>query len=193
MGSCHTADGAYSLLCDLREDREDALKTAQANDLRVQAKRIRAQRLIDSADQADQLEGRADLAEIEASEATYSRNLAAAQAELDFINTLIDRLQPYRQFGHLPDAHAHEACQQEEWRLELESRAQNYLLTTGTIPTDHFGAMRQHPEWSTRILPAIESVKSLMASGQTAQLLHSPSPVAHLLLGNQGDTDSAAE
>jgi NAD(P)-dependent dehydrogenase (short-subunit alcohol dehydrogenase family) len=183
VGACHTADGAYALLCDLRDDRSDALKHAEAARLRQQAKIIRARRLIASSDEADGLDGAADLAEIEAHTETVTKNLAAARAELDFIEVCMARIQPYRQYAHLPDAEAHEACQREEWRLELEARAQNYLLTAGTIPADHFATMRQHPDFSSHIMPVIHHTKALMNDGRADVLLEISRPLAPLLLG----------
>lgn len=183
VGACHTADGAYALLCDLRDDRADALAHAEAARLREQAKIVRAKRRIASGDEAERLEGEADLAEIEAHAETVAKNFAAAKAELAFIQDCIARIQPYRAFAHLPDAEAHEACQREEWRLELVARAQNYLLTAGTIPADHFATMRQHPDFGASILPAIHQTKALMAEGQADALLAAPKPLATLLIG----------
>lgn len=183
VGACHTADAAYALLCDLRADRADALKQADAARLREQAKIVRAQRRIASQDEAEQLEGAADLAEIEGHAETLGKNLAAAKAELAFIEACIARIQSHRRYAHLPDPEAHEACQREEWRLELEARAQNYLLTAGTIPADHLVTMRQHPDFGSHILPAINRTKALMEEGQSHALLTAPRPLETLLLG----------
>lgn len=184
-GSCHTADGAYALLCDLRDDRADALKQVEASALREQAKMVRAKRRIASNDEADRLEGQADLAEIAGHAETVAKNLAAAKAELAFIEQCIARLQPYRRFAHLPDPEAHEACQREEWRLELEARAQNFLLTSGTIPHDHLATMRQHPDFGSHILPAIQRTKALMAEGKAEALLTASPPLEPLLIGTE--------
>ena len=74
-GSCHTPDGAYSLLKDLQEDREMALSQIESNELKKQAKIIRAHRLIASEDAADQLEGKAELAEINNNRQFANRNI----------------------------------------------------------------------------------------------------------------------
>lgn len=182
VGACHTPDGAYALLCDLRDDRADALKQAEAGHLRERAKVLRAERRMASEDEAERLEGEADLAEIQGYAETLGKNLAAAKAELAFINDCIVRIHPYRQYAHLPDAEAHEACQREEWRLELEARAQNYLLTEGTIPADHFATMRQHPDFPSHILPTIHRTRVLMAEGKTDALLTTPCQITPLLL-----------
>ena len=182
VGSCHTPDGAYSLLCDLREGRSDALKAVKASKLREQAKTIRAQRKISSSDPAEQLEGQADLAEIQAHAETTANNIAAAEQELAFIQTCIDKLQSMRKYSHLPDSQAHEACQQEEWRLELLYRAENFLLTQGTIPHDHFATMRQHPAFLTDILPALEQIKINVAQGNAMPILQSQNTLRGFLL-----------
>lgn len=170
-GSCHTADGAYALLCDLRDDRADALKHYEAARLREQAKRVRAQVKINDADEAAQLDGLADIEELEAGAETVRKNVLAARAELDFIQRCIERLQPHRKYAHLPDAEAHEACQAEEWRLELIGRAQNYLLTGQGIPADQFATMRMHPDFASHILPAVEEIKRLAPTPEGRNLL----------------------
>jgi len=65
-GSCHTPDAAFAILCDLKEDRNNSIKVFAASKLREQAKRIKAQRLIASSDECDQLEGQADIVEADA-------------------------------------------------------------------------------------------------------------------------------
>jgi len=161
-GSCHTADGAYSLLKDLQEEREMALAQLESSELRKQAKMLMAQQMIDSGDPVAALEGEANLAEIRNNQKFADRNIEAAKKELEFINLCIDKLQPVRKFKDLPDPEAHEAAQYDEWKLELISRAENYLLTSGNIPTDHFVTMRQHPAFLTDIVPAIEKTKNMM-------------------------------
>ena len=165
IGGCHTADGAYSLLCDLYEDREVAFKNVTASKLRENAKIIRANRKIKSNDEAEQLEGKADLAEIEAFSEQLLANINACQDEMNFIKKCKDEIEPYRQYSHLSLSQAHEACQLNEWKLELIRRAENYLLTTGTIPPDHFATMRTHPDFASQILPSITYTKELIQKG----------------------------
>ncbi len=182
VGSCHTPDGAYGILCDLEEDRSNAIKMHRSSMLREKAKRLAAQRKIDSKDEIEQLEGEADLAEIEAMAETTQRCYDAAQDELAFIQKLKDRLEPHRQFAHLPIREAHQAAQPEEWKFELMKRAENYLLSGSGIPADHFGTMRMHPAWESTIQP---HVKNIIAAGQAAQLAlkgGKPLPQAPLLV-----------
>ncbi|MES2319943.1 MAG: hypothetical protein V4631_20880 [Pseudomonadota bacterium] len=173
-GSCHTPDGAYSLLCDLRESRSDAIKHAAATALRVQAKRVRAQQLINSDDEAVRLDGHADLVEIDATLDTANACYAAAVAELATIDLCIERVQPLRKFAHLSAPQAHEAAQFDEWKLELISRGENYLMAEGRIPMDHFATMRQHPAFATDIYPALEAVKEKLRSPAGIQQLLAP-------------------
>lgn len=165
-GSCHTPDAAYALMCDLREDRDNAIKMYDASKLREEAKTIRAERLMASEDEAVRLEGQADLVEIEAMQATVQRNLAAAKAERATIDKCMALLEPLRVYAHLSLPEAHQAAQSEEWKLELIERAENFMLTTGSIPTDHFSTMRMHPEFKTGILPAMNAIQALMKEGK---------------------------
>lgn len=163
-GSCHTPDAAYSLLRDLQEEREMALAQIEGNQLRAKARIIKAEKMIESDDPVTVLEGQAELADMKNNEVFLKRNIEAAKKELEFIQKCIDRLQPYRKYSHLPDPEAHEAIQMEEWRLELIKRAENCLLASGQISSDLLQTMRQHPQFSTEILPAIENIKMVMTS-----------------------------
>ena len=136
-GACHTPDGAYAVLCSQRENREVALFEAESH-------------------LAEFLGQDTPIARM------FMRNYDGAKAELAFIDKCIQALQPHRRYKDLPDAEAHEASQQEEWKLELIHRAENHMLTSGTIPADHFATMRMHPEFKTAIVPAIKRIDVLM-------------------------------
>lgn len=164
-GSCHTPDGAYSLLKDLQEDREMALSQLEAGELKEKAAILSAQRKIDSGDEILALEGEAELIEIKNGKKFAERNIEAAKRELEFINKCIDKLQPHRRYSHLSDPEAHEAAQAEEWKLEFINRCENSLITTGTIPADQLTAMRQHPDFMGDILPAIDKIKYTLQKG----------------------------
>jgi chromosome condensin MukBEF ATPase and DNA-binding subunit MukB len=184
-GSCQTADAAYSILCDLREDRSNALKSFTAYSKRDQAKVKKAEiKLADWSHRAyanDEqmkeievgiLEAEADIDELRAMADTTQKNYDAALAELSFIEQCMEKLQPYRQFAHLPDAQAHEAAQFNEWKLQLIHTAQNHLLSTNNIPADHWATMRMHPAFEKEILPQIDQfVKlKLQAGSKEGQL-----------------------
>ena len=158
-GSCHTADAAYISLISQRDERQRALDQVQASELKQAAMRIRCERKIASDDPADALEGQAELIQLELDIKQHKILVEAAQAELAFINLCIERVEPLRKYSHLSDAEAAEACQHEEWARELEYRAENFMLTTGTIPHDHFATMRQHPDFNQILLPRIEQLQ----------------------------------
>lgn len=170
-GSCHTPDGAYALLCDLREERQLAIAESAAHALRTEAKCMRARRRLDDSDEAERLEGAADLAEVKAHAEVVACNLAAARAEVACIEATIAQLQPHRRFSDLSDPEAHEAAQRDEWKLELIARAENFLATSGSIPAGEFVTMRQHPDFLDFILPAIEATRIAIAGGRMVEAL----------------------
>ncbi len=170
-GSCHTPDAAYAILCDLKEDRSNAIKTFEASKLRERAKILRAQRLMQSSDEADRLEGQADIDEIEAMSETVNKNLAAAKAELATIEACMEKLEPLLQYAHLSLPEALEAAQAEEWKLELIFRAQNSIFTIGSIQPDQFATMRMHPAFKDEILPAIEHFTLLVRNNKVSEVV----------------------
>lgn len=166
VGACHTADAAYTLLCNLRDERKHVVEVNRVPaKLRAQAKLHKAKWKSWSPFKAHRLQAQADFEETKIYEKSNAEALEAAQAELAFIEECIRRLEPHRKYKHLPDVEAHEACQAEEWKLELISRAKNALLTTGAIPTDQFATMQLHPAFRSEILPAIEETRTLLISG----------------------------
>lgn len=171
-GKCHTADEAYRQLMQLREERDVAIKTAAASVKRAQAKQLRAQAILDDAhsDAAAQLEAAADLDEIEATRQQGQDCYDQALRERTFIDTLIERVKPLRQYASLPDHEAHQAAQLEEWHHELLFRAQNYLTAHGHIPADQLATMRLHPAFETSLLPAIQDGVKALQSGSSPML-----------------------
>lgn len=125
-GACHTPDEAYRKLRLLQEERKLALEQTKGRP------------------RGDSFAG-----EVEAACA------AAAQSELDYIELLIQEILPQRKYKDLPDPLAFQMCQAEEWALELVFRAQNFLVSQGTIPADQLGIMRHHPAWESLIGPEI--------------------------------------
>jgi len=170
-GACHTADAAYFTLYNQREDRLIALRSAEVDTLRTQARRLKIQAQLQSDDPIIRLEAEADLKELEHGTAMQETLIAAAQEELRFIEECMAKLQPLRKYAHLPDAEAAEAYQAEEWAHEMRFRAENFLVTQGSIPADHFASMRQHPAFSSFILPHIEQIHNSIKSGQVPQVL----------------------
>jgi hypothetical protein len=171
-GNHHTADAAYFALRNLESERQRAVDSIPIADIKWRAKRSKLEEKSRSALEYERLEAQAELQELEL-EIKYFEPLAqSARAELAFIQECIERLQPLRKYGHMPDIEAAEACQAEEWGLELQRRAENYLLTSGTIPHDHFNTMRLHPAFETQLLPHIEQIhKTLQLPDGATQVL----------------------
>lgn len=194
-GSCHTPDGAYSLLCDLREDRAHALAMVESSQLRQQARRVRAEAVcimtvcnsennevfLSSENDAKRLDAEAELSELDACAELEEINRLAAVAELETIDKCMALVQLLRRYAHLPDPQAHEAAQMEEWRLELIHRAENYLLSGAGLPPDQLATMRMHPQFKTGIMPEITRIQAAIAAGMGEALLLAPPPLAGLL------------
>jgi hypothetical protein len=99
-------------------------------------------------------------------------NSALIKINPKFVVTREEHLSKYgRKYSHLSDIDAAEAMQAVEWGLELKRRAENYLLTSGTIPHDHFNTMRMHPQFQTLLLPHIEQVHRALAKPEGAAAL----------------------
>ena len=165
VGSCFTTDGAYALLRDLEEHAISCLSQLKTEELKLKQFNLKIQRLMDSDDEMDHLQAEILKIEHEEGKDTREKCINGAIKELDFLQLCLERIEPHRKFAHLPDDEAHEATQRDEWKFELIHRAENCLLTTGAIATDHFSAMRMHPDFVTEILPAIENTKQLMMQG----------------------------
>lgn len=153
MGDCKTADGAWCLLYGQKIDQEHKLAVAESQRKRREAKIAAAQEILDdeSQKQSARLNAEADILEAQADIPIWEMNLKASQDELATINELMEELEPHRKYGHLGVLQANEACQQEEWKLELMARAENYMLTVGTIPADELRTMRSHPDFDKGI------------------------------------------
>jgi hypothetical protein len=173
IGSCHTPDAAYALLQDLREERFNAIENYKVSKIKEKAKILRAEKLLASDDEADRLDGEADLLEISNNSKTGEVLYNTAVDELKFIDECIEKIRPNCKYKELPDSEACQLMQQEEWKLELIRRAENSLLTTGTIAPDQFDTMRMHPEFETVLMPAIAGIKESMTTG-AAWIEHRP-------------------
>lgn len=166
-GACHTPDGAWSQLCDLKEDRQRAIDHFKVQELRTEAEEIKAKWIIENSDNVVDIKlAEAMLLEIENGRRDGKIHYDAALEEIAFIDECMSRLENLRQYKDLPEQEAHEASQQEEWKLELIRRAENSLATVGFVPTDHFATMRLHPEFQDEILPKIQEMsKRCKAAG----------------------------
>lgn len=176
-GACSTYDGAYAALREQELNRKTALAFAQASMKQAQAKLLLARIAVWLFAWLPPArlwcEG---YLEIFASNAeTRELIFQAAVDELATIQRLIARVQPLRQFKHLPDREAFQACERDEWAGELMRRAENQLATRGFIAPEDFAAMRNHPDFETKIGPKILAIKSArgteLAGGPVSQYL----------------------
>ena len=65
-------------------------------------------------------------------------------------------------------------AQQENWKYELLTRAENYIATMGTIPADQYAVMRLHPEYLTTIDPQIQIMLEARKGNKTMLELSTP-------------------
>jgi hypothetical protein len=172
-GQCSTPDGAYVLMYGQMTDMKNKLRHAEAQLKRRHAKLAKSQYVIDHPAEFkayEVLEAEADKLEIEADIPIWDMNVLAAQQELADIENLMLEIRPKCKYADLPILEMSEACQEEEWLGELKQRAENFLITAGTIPHDHFQTMRSHPRFKTDLVPHIQLVNQKLATA--AALTH---------------------
>jgi len=168
-GSCKTPDAAWCLLYEQKISRESVLKTTESQQIKRDIMKIKAERLLESDDIIDQLEGKSDLIELEASQHTFDMNREACRQEVETTTRLMDELEPLRKYGHLSVLEAAEAIQEEEWLLELKERCENFMITQGSIPHDHFHTMRCHPQFKTELAPFMALVHQQVSQSRSIE------------------------
>jgi hypothetical protein len=178
-GNYHTPDAAYFALRNLQTERQRAVDSIPIAEIKWRAARMKLEQKLKSSVEYERLEAQGELQELELEIKNFQPLSESARAELQFITECIEKIQPLRKYAHLPDIEAAEACQAEEWGMELQRRAENYLLTSGTIPHDHFNTMRLHPAFETQLLPHIEKIH------HTLQLPNGATQVLKLTKTNQ--------
>ena len=173
-GDCKTADGAWSLMYGQKIDIESKLRHAESQRVRREAKITLAQEIIDDPEttKGAKLNAKADILEQEADVGIWELNLQAAKMELKDIETLMAELEPFRKYGHLPILESTEASQRDEWLEELKTRAENFLITQGTIPHDHLNTMRCHPDFKTHLVPHINQLMIEVHKSSPAHVLN---------------------
>lgn len=169
LGACHTADAAYALAKDLLDDRRRALSAAAIANRRTQLRRKEVAAAMEAQPHGSIARERSEikLDELDQDVAQAEWLVAQAEREADFIEKCIAALQPLRRYAHLPDHEAFEAAQQEEWKLELIHRAENYIGAQGYIPHDELATMRAHPEFETSILPSLDAIAAARRDGKS--------------------------
>jgi hypothetical protein len=185
-GSCTTPDGAWCLLYGQMIDREQVVNDIEAHTIKRQVKKLKAQKVIDSetSDAIEKLEAQAELIELKNGQYIFDMNAEAARQELATIKKLMAEIEPFRKYAHLSVLEASEASQQEEWLGELKLRAENFLMTQGSIPHDHLNTMRCHPDFKMELVPYIQNIFIQMSKNTGADTLNLLSPVKPLFLEN---------
>jgi hypothetical protein len=163
-GSCKTPDAAWAILYEQKNDIETKVKHCEVQRLRTNAKIETAKEILSNNNitNAARMNAEADLLEVEVFQHSWEMNLKAAQNELKTINKLMEELEPLRKYKHLDFFEANEAAQEEEWLLELQERAENFLMTQGTIPHDQLHTMRCHPQFQQKLVPYIVTFQQKM-------------------------------
>lgn len=159
-------------------DMESKIKHAEAQRLRNKAKIAKAQHVLKVSELAhERLEAEAEILEQEADAPTWELNLVAAKMELATIEGLMAELEPLRKYGHLPLLEASEASQREEWLEELKVRAENFMITQGTIPHDHLNTMRMHPDFKEHLAPYVQHLIVNMANVPRERVMELVAPL----------------
>lgn len=166
-GKCFTADEAYRVLSELVIDRELAIDEFKAYDLETRAKLHELESVLSPS----QYE-RAQILRLTSQHSHSIKCYEGAVRELDFIKSYIDKLQPHRQFSHLPDAEAHQACQRLEWKLKLDNKIRLSIATQGAISPDLLETLSAHPDRAE----LLETLRNAVANPTTLVLTESPVP-----------------
>jgi hypothetical protein len=159
-GGCHTPDGAWNIMYEQKLDIQFKIEHTKAQIIRRKIRKIELEQNYNDPNisELDKLCLEAELIDFKAGEGMLELALSGAEKELNTIKTIMDELEPYRKYSHLPLLEATEAAQQDEWREEFKHRIENYLITQGTIPEDQIRAMRNHPDFETNLVPHIRQV-----------------------------------
>ena len=163
VGSCSTPDGAFSLLQDLKDERLMAIESYNVSLIRSRATRIKINKLLSSNNEEDVLEGQALAMELDDGSKRGEIMYQVTVDELNFIDQCMTQIEPYRKYRHLSISEANEATQHDEWLGELIKRAENFMLSSGSIPSDEFNTMRMHPAFKDKILPEINKIYGMLA------------------------------
>ena len=85
-----------------------------------------------------------------------------ARDELAFLIDCKARLEAH--IGFVPTSEDYQQNSAEEWKLELMTRAENFLLSGSGIPPQEIAVMRMHPAWS-EISTHIKTTGAALLSG----------------------------
>lgn len=181
-GKSHTPDEAWLALKRQWNDRDLAIRVSDASLLKQRAhvnilkRKLWWAQLFRLNNVALRLQG--ELMEIAAHYEETKNCYEGALHERDSLQKMMAAIEPHRKYGHLADNEAAQASQREYWAHELVTRAENFLIADGRIPSDHFSTMRSHPDYKSIIAPEVEKLYTKVRSGQ-------------LTLGNAGSLNDS--
>lgn len=166
IGPCNTADEAYRVLHYELEAQMNHYNHAKGGGIldALKLKQLQNQTQDPTWETAEHARG--ELVQFEAARTRVEAATERAEREIVFIKQVMAELEPHRKYRDLPLLDAFEACQAEEWALELVKRAKRFLLTNRTIPVDHFEAMTNHPWWDAYIMPQVSEYAQLAAENK---------------------------
>ena len=169
-GRQHTPDGAWLALKRQLDERELTLRVAQAGlqkryaKLNILNRKIWWCEFFLQKDWANIF--KAEMAEIMAHAVDDDALFGGMASEIAMLKAMMKEIEPHRKYSHLPDNDAAQECQREYWLYELVERAENFLITEGRIPHDHFATMRAHPDYKAIIAPEVENLYIAMREGK---------------------------
>lgn len=170
-GSCSTPDGAWALMYGQKIDIESRLNAAEMLPLNRQilVAEMEEARRDHGPESSVYLKALRALKEHEAGSATATANIEGARREMETITQLMADLEPKCLYRNLPLLDRLESCKADETRGELMRRAENMMIGNLLgIPFDHIEAMREHPDFSSHILPSIMQTGRLIANAAHA-------------------------
>jgi hypothetical protein len=173
-GSCHTPDAAWLSLYAQKLDAQEKVISSDAQKLRriIVQRKAEAVKRNESSTELDIMEADAQLIELSASRIIFEMNVLGVQKELEAIESMMAELEPLRKYAHLNILEATEAMQREEWLLELKSRTEDYLVTSGSIPADHMNALKMHPDFKEKLIPYVLDMNKKLQKCVGADAIH---------------------
>jgi hypothetical protein len=170
-GSCYTPDAAYCLLYAQGEQIEMDVASGEASILEQQANELEWQeKIAHSASEPERLRALAEITRQQAMRKNFELNIEGAKRELQEINAMLEELRPMCKHWDADILKMEQDMQRDEWAEELKARAENMLLSNAIgIGYDHIATMRQHPDFSNKILPHIRKVGAQLTLANQTQ------------------------
>lgn len=140
LTECHSVDAAYSRLVFLRNERTDYINYTLAQNKRTLSEVIQANEI--ATDEKDTRQHRV-LAEYHMDEAkallpSEQKRVDYARTERSFLQTLIDKLEPYRAYKDLPDEEAFQRSQYDNMILGFVWDVYIDLCVTGVVSRERY-------------------------------------------------------